>query len=198
MASANLSISSSSPAIIFHHGNHNRGHHYRHENISLSSVLNRNRHRKNIGSNASLPFLLPLPRRPISTIGSGHGSDGLGLLDRSKSEDEDVDEEGEILVETAPSDLAVPPSSVMRRLVRIQNSSNMLLRWFMTLPGFKERILADELFLAKVAIECGIGIVTKTTAEIERREHNFGNELDFVAADVVCWFVCRIHPKSII
>ncbi|VAH18757.1 unnamed protein product [Triticum turgidum subsp. durum] len=43
----------------------------------------------------------------------------------------------------------------------------------------------DDLFLAKVAMECGVGIFTKTAAEYERRRENFVKELDFVIADVV-------------
>ncbi|KAI6668497.1 hypothetical protein NL676_013484 [Syzygium grande] len=51
--------------------------------------------------------------------------------------------------------------------------------------GFRERLLADELFLAKVAMECGVGIFTKSAAELERRREKFTKELDFVFADVV-------------
>ncbi|KAG0503133.1 hypothetical protein HPP92_003205 [Vanilla planifolia] len=60
-----------------------------------------------------------------------------------------------------------------------------IFRWLMQFGGFKERLLADDLFLAKVAMECGVGIFTKTAAEWERRRENFTKELDFVVADVV-------------
>lgn len=33
--------------------------------------------------------------------------------------------------------------------------------WLMKFGGFKERLLADDLFLTKVGIECGVGIFTK-------------------------------------
>ncbi|KAJ6424717.1 hypothetical protein OIU84_025475 [Salix udensis] len=53
-------------------------------------------------------------------------------------------------------------------------------------PGsIVSRLLADDLFLTKVAIECGVGIFTKTAAELERRREKFTKELDFVVADVV-------------
>ncbi|KDO83315.1 hypothetical protein CISIN_1g017076mg [Citrus sinensis] len=34
-------------------------------------------------------------------------------------------------------------------------------------------------------MECGVGVFTKTAAELERRRENFSKELDFVFADVV-------------
>ncbi|KAJ6315584.1 hypothetical protein OIU78_018957 [Salix suchowensis] len=49
----------------------------------------------------------------------------------------------------------------------------------------RERLLADDLFLAKVGMECGVGMFTKTAAEYERRRENFFNELEVVFADVV-------------
>ncbi|KAG2274093.1 hypothetical protein Bca52824_056648, partial [Brassica carinata] len=49
----------------------------------------------------------------------------------------------------------------------------------------RERLLADDLFLAKLAMECGVGVFTKTAAEYERRRENFFNELEVVFADVV-------------
>lgn len=55
----------------------------------------------------------------------------------------------------------------------------------MQFGAFKERLLADDLFLAKVFMECGVGMFTKTAAEYERRRENFFNELEIVFADVV-------------
>ena len=37
-------------------------------------------------------------------------------------------------------------------------------RWLLQSGGFKERLLADDLFLTKVAIKCGVGIFTKVCA----------------------------------
>lgn len=39
--------------------------------------------------------------------------------------------------------------------------------------GFRERLLADPSFPIKVAIECGIGVVTKITAEKAKRQEHF-------------------------
>jgi hypothetical protein len=39
--------------------------------------------------------------------------------------------------------------------------------------GFRERLLADPSFLTKLAIECGIGICTKCTAEYTKRGSSF-------------------------
>ncbi|KAH7291695.1 hypothetical protein KP509_29G029100 [Ceratopteris richardii] len=63
--------------------------------------------------------------------------------------------------------------------------ANPFFRWLLQFGGFRERLLADDLFLTKVAIECGVGIFTKTAAELERRREKFKKELDFVFADVV-------------
>lgn len=53
--------------------------------------------------------------------------------------------------------------------------------------GFRERLLADPGFMIKVAIEVGIGICTKTTAEYTKRGDDFKRELDFVVANVIMW-----------
>lgn len=39
--------------------------------------------------------------------------------------------------------------------------------------GFRERLLADPSFLTKMAIEVGIGICTKCTAEYTKRGNSF-------------------------
>ncbi|KAL9231251.1 hypothetical protein vseg_006502 [Gypsophila vaccaria] len=75
------------------------------------------------------------------------------------------------------------PASILRRYFHLHNSP--FFRWLLQFGGFKERLLADDLFLTKVAIECGIGIFTKSAAELEKRKENFSKELDFVTADVI-------------
>uniref|UniRef100_A0A0D3BZL1 Replication protein A 70 kDa DNA-binding subunit B/D first OB fold domain-containing protein n=1 Tax=Brassica oleracea var. oleracea TaxID=109376 RepID=A0A0D3BZL1_BRAOL len=55
--------------------------------------------------------------------------------------------------------------------------------------GFRECLLADDLFLAKLAMECGVGVFTKTAAEYERLRENFFNELEVVFADVITGMV---------
>jgi len=45
--------------------------------------------------------------------------------------------------------------------------------------------MADPSFLIKVAIEVGIGICTKMSAEYAKRQGTFSQELDFVAANVM-------------
>lgn len=75
------------------------------------------------------------------------------------------------------------PADVIVRFLALEKSGFM--RWLMQFAGFKERLLADDLFLAKVAFECGVGIFTKTAAEYDRRRENFFKELEIVFADVV-------------
>nr|CAD1829611.1 unnamed protein product [Ananas comosus var. bracteatus] len=92
-------------------------------------------------------------------------------------------------LESLPQDLAAAveagriPGEIVRRFAELEKSP--VLRWLLRFGGFKERLLADDLFLTKVAIECGVGIFTKTAAEWERRRDKFPKELDFVFADVV-------------
>ncbi|XP_073052589.1 protein RETICULATA-RELATED 4, chloroplastic-like [Primulina eburnea] len=75
------------------------------------------------------------------------------------------------------------PGSIVSRYIDFERSG--LLSWLMKFGGFKERLLADDLFLTKVGIECGVGLFTKTAAEYQRRKENFFNELEIVFADVV-------------
>ncbi|KAJ6750848.1 hypothetical protein OIU85_001391 [Salix viminalis] len=92
-------------------------------------------------------------------------------------------------LESLPKDLAAAieagrvPGSIVSRYLDLEKSA--VFRWLLQFGGFKERLLADDLFLTKVAIECGVGIFTKTAAELERRREKFTKELDFVVADVV-------------
>ncbi|PKA55392.1 hypothetical protein AXF42_Ash006594 [Apostasia shenzhenica] len=91
-------------------------------------------------------------------------------------------------LDSVPADLAAAveagriPREIVHRFADLEKSA--IFRWLMQFGGFKERLLADDLFLAKVAMECGVGIFTKTAAEWERRRENFMKELDFVIADV--------------
>ena len=49
--------------------------------------------------------------------------------------------------------------------------------------GFRERLLGDSLFLNKLAIELGIGVCTKISAEYTKRAKTFWKETDFVVAN---------------
>jgi hypothetical protein len=68
-------------------------------------------------------------------------------------------------VESLPQDLAAAiragriPGAVVSRFFELENSR--FLRWLMQFDGFRERLLADDLFLAKVGMECGVGMFTK-------------------------------------
>ncbi|KAL0464465.1 UNVERIFIED_CONTAM: protein RETICULATA-RELATED 4, chloroplastic [Sesamum latifolium] len=92
-------------------------------------------------------------------------------------------------LDSIPKDLAAAieagriPGSIVHRFFELEKSP--FLGWLLRFGGFKERLLADDLFMTKVAIECGVGIFTKTAAELEKRRENFSKELDFVFADVV-------------
>lgn len=162
----------------------------------------------------SLPLHLPalrltrplLPPTPLASSGGGSnfggGDDDLPSGGGGDDENEDDDDASvnrrEALfvlaqlgrkLESLPADMAAAvdggrlPGEIVRRFADLEKSP--LFRWLLQFGGFRERLLADDLFLAKVAMECGVGIFTKTAAEYERRRENFTKELDFVIADVV-------------
>ncbi|KAL9265489.1 RETICULATA-RELATED 4, chloroplastic-like protein [Drosera capensis] len=132
-----------------------------------------------------------------SSGGSGGGGDGDGDEGEDDKEREERNRIESIWVvvkagktlNTLPSDLAAAieggriPKEIVLRYFELEK--NGVFKWLLGFGGFRERLLADDLFLAKVAMECGVGIFTKTAAEYERRKENFTKELDFVLADVV-------------
>ncbi|KAL3828204.1 hypothetical protein ACJIZ3_017006 [Penstemon smallii] len=132
---------------------------------------------------------------------NGHGGGGSGGGDNNDGNEDDKNKkknkaealmalaEAGRTLESMPLDLKAAiedgriPGSIVMRYFDLEKSG--FLSWLMKFGGFKERLLADDLFLAKIGIECGVGIFTKTAAEYERRRENFFNELEVVFADVV-------------
>jgi hypothetical protein len=78
-------------------------------------------------------------------------------------------------LESLPKDLAAAieagrvPGSIVSRYFELEKSA--VFRWLLQFGGFKERLLADDLFLTKVAIECGVGIFTKVCTSKYLRVH---------------------------
>ncbi|KAJ9698038.1 hypothetical protein PVL29_007241 [Vitis rotundifolia] len=147
------------------------------------------------------------PAMPLFSGGGGGGINGMGNSGGGSGGDDDVggggghddknNKKAAVMVlaevgrslESVPKDLAVAiesgkiPAAIVEKYLELEKSA--VFRWLLQFGGFRERLLADDLFLAKVAMECGVGIFTKTAAEYERRRENFFKELDFVIADVV-------------
>ncbi|CAA2971782.1 RETICULATA-RELATED 4, chloroplastic-like [Olea europaea subsp. europaea] len=122
--------------------------------------------------------------------GGGAGGDNEGDAgERNKAEAIMALVEAGRSLDSIPKDLAASieagriPGSIVQRYIELEKSA--VFRWLLQFGGFKERLLGDDLFLTKVAIECGVGIFTKTAAELEKRREKFTKELDFVFADVV-------------
>ncbi|XP_071690089.1 protein RETICULATA-RELATED 4, chloroplastic-like [Rutidosis leptorrhynchoides] len=120
----------------------------------------------------------------------GHdGGDDEDAGEKNKAEAFAVLLEAGRSMESIPKDIAKSiengkiPGSIVRRYLELEKSA--VFRWLLQFGGFKERLLADDLFLTKVGIECGVGIFTKSAAELEKRRENFMKELDFVCADVI-------------
>nr|GMD61760.1 protein RETICULATA-RELATED 4, chloroplastic-like [Ipomoea batatas] len=128
----------------------------------------------------------------------GHGGGGGNDDDDGENSNNSGENENETLMvlgevgrslESLPKDLKAAikegriPGSIVQRYLELRKSKWM--SWLLRHGGFKERLLADDLFLTKVFIECGVGLFTKTAAEFQRRGENFFNELDVVFADVV-------------
>ncbi|XP_062208131.1 protein RETICULATA-RELATED 4, chloroplastic-like [Phragmites australis] len=150
------------------------------------------------------PILPALPRALSSSGGddgdhnnnNGGGEDGEG--DDGDGEGDAPGNRGEALfvlaqlgrkLESLPSDLAAAvegghvTGEIVRRFNELEGSA--LFRWLLQFRGFRERLLADDLFLAKLTMECGVGVIAKTAAEYEKRRENFVKEIDIVIADVV-------------
>ncbi|XP_057549957.1 protein RETICULATA-RELATED 4, chloroplastic-like [Amaranthus tricolor] len=129
--------------------------------------------------------------------GGGGGDENFGEGGGHEEGDENKNKKDVLLVlsetgrslESLPKDLVTAieegriPVEIVRKFLELEKSP--LVRWLLQFGGFKERLLADDLFLAKVAMECGVGIFTKTAAEYEKRRENFFKELEVVFADVV-------------
>ncbi|KAJ6385214.1 hypothetical protein OIU77_028410 [Salix suchowensis] len=161
-------------------------------------------------SNRRLPLSIPcsfggdggINHHPPPSGGGGgdnsddnsHNGDGDSAEDKNREEAMMVLAEGKQSLESLPKDLAAAiqagkiPGSVVSRFLELEESR--FFGWLMQFGGFRERLLADDLFLAKVGMECFVGMFTKTAAEYERRRENFFNELEVVFADVIsCLFI---------
>ena len=104
---------------------------------------------------------------------SGGGGGGGGGDEGSSAEDKNREEALMVLAEAGrslknlPKDLAAAieagriPGAVVSRFLELEKSP--VLRWLMQFGAFKERLLADDLFLAKVFMECGVGMFTKVS-----------------------------------
>lgn len=99
--------------------------------------------------------------------GGDGGNEGNDDKNRRKNKEEAliaVAEAGRSL-ESLPKDLKAAiedgriPASIVLRYFDLEKSK--FISWLMKFGGFKERLLADDLFLAKVGMECGVGVFTK-------------------------------------
>ncbi|MCH98642.1 hypothetical protein A2U01_0019647, partial [Trifolium medium] len=100
--------------------------------------------------------------------GGGDGDSGGGEeeeRDRNREEAMLVLAEAGRSLESFPADLAVAvkagrvPGSIVRRFFELEES--VVFRWLLKFGGFKERLLADDLFLTKLVMECVVVIFTK-------------------------------------
>ncbi|XVF73602.1 hypothetical protein PTKIN_Ptkin12aG0215500 [Pterospermum kingtungense] len=128
--------------------------------------------------------------------GSGGGGGGGGHGDRDDHDRSHNRSEAILALadvgrtfESLPKDIAEAikagrlPGPIVYRYFELEKSP--IFGWLLHFGGFRERLLADDLFLSKVAFECGVGIFTKSAAELEKRGERIMKELDFVFADVV-------------
>lgn len=150
-------------------------------------------------SREKFPILFAFSGGGDDGVGNGNSSGGGGGGDGGSGGESggDRNEKEALLVlaevgrslDSIPKDLAAAigsgkiPGSIVQRYLELEKSP--FIRWLLQFGGFKERLLADDLFLAKVGMECGVGMFTKTAAEYEKRKENFSKELEIVFADVV-------------
>ncbi|XP_020214739.1 protein RETICULATA-RELATED 4, chloroplastic [Cajanus cajan] len=164
--------------------------------LSTSSLSSRRTARFPPSAPLSTPAIFASAHGNGAGGGRGAGGGGGGGGD-DEAEDRNRNREEALLVlaqagrplENLQADLAAAiqsgrvPAAIVQRLFELEKSA--VFRWLLNFGGFRERLLADDLFLTKVAIECGVGIFTKTAAELEKRKEKFSKELDFVCADVI-------------
>eukprot|EP00171_Calliarthron_tuberculosum_P006851 IDg6851t1 len=128
--------------------------------------------------------------------GSGDSSDNSGGRGRDGG-DRTSDEALTALLRSKNASLSDVPSDVLRAyqrgLIGLHHVGNLLAaranvfsRYLMTLGGgMRNRFLADKLFLLKIAIEEGIGVFGKLSAEWEQRRERFWVESEFVFANLL-------------
>ena len=130
------------------------------------------------------------PAMPLFSGGGGGGINGMGNSGGGSGGDDDVvggggghddknNKKAAVLVlaemgrslESVPKDLAAAiesgkiPAAIVEKYLELEKSA--VFRWLLQFGGFRERLLADDLFLAKVAMECGVGIFTKVLSSNE-------------------------------
>lgn len=125
-----------------------------------------------------------VPGNASAELASGGGDDGGNGLKGYGGGDGESEDEGkggaknreEALMalsglgktlENLPADLASAlqegriTGAIVKKYFELQDSK--FLGWLLSFAGFKERLLADDLFMTKVGIECGVGIFTKVS-----------------------------------
>lgn len=75
------------------------------------------------------------------------------------------------------------PLAFVKKYLELQAS--LVMRALMKIPGFRNKLLADPNLAFKLGIEIGIGIITKCSAEYQKRKPNFRKELDFALANLL-------------
>lgn len=102
--------------------------------------------------------------------GGGGGGDEGGDAERNRGEAMVVLTEAGRSLESVAEDVAAAikagrlPGSIVNRYIELEKSG--VFKWLLQFSGFKERLLADDLFLTKVGIECGVGIFTKVSISL--------------------------------
>ncbi|KAF2293686.1 hypothetical protein GH714_004175 [Hevea brasiliensis] len=120
-----------------------------------------------IGPNAKLEEVYEYPHHIWQ---DSQDSIEAGPIGKDKIIASKIDVEVGRSLESLPKDLAGAieagrvPGSIVHRYFELEKST--VFRWLLQFGGFKERLLADDLFLTKVGIECGVGIFTKVMAII--------------------------------
>ncbi|KAG1365450.1 protein RETICULATA-RELATED 4, chloroplastic [Cocos nucifera] len=133
----------------------------------------------------SRPARLPLLAGSGGTGGGGGGLGNTGGGGGGEDGDSSRKNQTEALLaltelgrslDTLPKDLAAAveagriPGEIVHRFAELEKSP--IFRWLLQFGGFKERLLADDLFLAKVAMECGVGVFTKVKYFGMEREYD--------------------------
>jgi hypothetical protein len=134
------------------------------------------------------------------TGGDGDGEDDEEFLDLQAAEEMAATKGVEL-----PSDLAAIAASegirlsVLTQFLVLANSSNVFTSFLTrSIPAFRDRLIADNLYFYKLLVEIVIDSGCATVAEVKKRGDDFWKEFEFYMSDMVVGLVMDVVLVSLL